>query len=224
MPYVLRVALLVLICLTTGALHAGDSGDAPKVAVLRLTDALNNSKSFMGRMEVHKQDRATVSAKIKEYTDTIQKLQNSIEALTKGSEKLATAQQDLEEVKAKREAFAGWWEKELERRYMAAVQDEYVLMRDTLAAFCKQRSIKIVVQSAAKDIGSPNSFAMNLRLDGQTALYWDADQDITEAYVGFANQRWAERVEKEKSGTTTTTPVPTPAPVGPAPQPNGGAP
>ncbi|MEK7411818.1 MAG: hypothetical protein AAB263_00705 [Planctomycetota bacterium] len=218
MPYLLRAVHFVLICMTTVVLHAGDSGDAPKVAVLRLTDALNSSKSFLTRSEVHRQDRTNFQAKMKEFADTIQKLQNSIEALPRGSERSAQAQLELEATKANREAFAGWWEKELERRYMVLVQDEYLLMRETLAAFCKQRSIKIVVQSAAKEMGAPNSFALNLRLDGQTALYWDADQDITDAYVGFANQRWTERVDKDKA-VPTTTPAPAPQPV--APQPNG---
>jgi Skp family chaperone for outer membrane proteins len=184
---------LLLALLISTILCAGDSGDAPKVAVIRLVDAINASKSYQGRIEVFKQEKAGIDAKVKEFDEQIQKLNTSLEALPAGNEKLAQIQEEQEATKARREAFVRRVTADFERRQITIIREQYQVARVLLAEFCKARGIKIVVQAASDDVGARDIMLMNLRVEMQTALYWDADQDITDAYVGFANQKFAEK-------------------------------
>ena len=193
----MRLILALLLSLPLLPLAAGDSGDAPKVAVLRLVDAINATKSYQARIDVFKQEKAGIDAKVKEFEEQIQKLTTSIEAIPAGNEKLGQLQEELEATKARREAFVRRITSEFERRQIAIIREQYQVARGLLGEFCRQRGIKIVVQAAENEIGARDLMLMNLRVEMQTALYYDADQDITDAFVGFANQKFAEKaVEK----------------------------
>lgn len=195
MPKTLFAALLLVSC---AWLNAGDSGDAPKIAVLRLGDAINASKSFQARMDVVKRERAVIEAKAKELDDQVQKLTTTLEALPANNEKQGSLQEDLESTKARREAYVRRNSQDLERKQILMLREVYHDTSLRLAEFCKSRGIKIVVQAAEKELGAPSLVMMNLRIEMQTALYFDADQDITDAFVGFLN----------------TTPAAAPAPAG----------
>ncbi|HAT10775.1 MAG TPA: hypothetical protein DCS97_09335 [Planctomycetes bacterium] len=192
-PFGSTMPRLLLALLVSSLLCAGDSGDAPKVAVIRLVDAINASKSYQGRIEVFKQEKAGIDAKVKEFDEQIQKLNTSLEALPAGNEKLGQIQEEQEATKARREAFVRRVTADFERRQITIIREQYQVARVLLAEFCKARGIKIVVQAASDDVGARDIMLMNLRVEMQTALYWDADQDITDAYVGFANQKFAEK-------------------------------
>jgi Skp family chaperone for outer membrane proteins len=175
---------LVLAC----TLKAGDSGDAPKVAVLRLFDAINATKTYQARIEVLKKEKAAIDAKAKEFEDAIQKLGNAIEALPQGNEKLGQLQEELDATKARRESFVRRISQDFERRNIILIRDQYQATLQQLAGFCRERGIKIVVQAAEKDVGVRDLMLMNIRIETQTALFWDADQDITDAFIGYVNQ------------------------------------
>jgi hypothetical protein len=192
-PFGSTMPRLLLALLVSSILCAGDSGDAPKVAVIRLFDAINASKSYQGRMGVFEQEKSGVDAKVKELDEQIQKFNTSLEALPAGNEKRGQILEELEATKARREAFVRRVIADLEGRQITIIREQYQVARALLAEFCKARGIKIVVQAASDDIGLPNIKLLNLRVEMQTALYWDADQDITDAYVGFANQKFAEK-------------------------------
>jgi len=192
-PFGSTMPRLLLALLVSSLLCAGDSGDAPKVAVIRLVDAINASKSYQGRIEVFKQEKAGIDAKVKEFDEQIQKLNTSLEALPAGNEKLGQIQEEQEATKARREAFVRRVTADFERRQITIIREQYQVARVLLAEFCKARGIKIVVHAASDDVGARDIMLMNLRVEMQTALYWDADQDITDAYVGFANQKFAEK-------------------------------
>lgn len=185
--------LLALILILASNLSAGDSGDAPKFAVLRLVDAINASRSYQARIEGFKAEKAKIDAQVKAFEESIQKLTTAIEAIPAGNEKLAQIQEELEATKARREAFVRRVTQQFERDQIAIIREQYQLARGLLADFCRQRGIKIVVQAAENEIGARDIMLMNLRVEMQTALFWDADQDITDAFVGFANQKYAEK-------------------------------
>ena len=187
----LFLALLLLVPLVPAV--AGDSGDAPKVAVLRLVDAITGSRTYQARMEQFKQEKAQIDARVKEFDDQIQKLTTSIEAIPPGNEKLGQLQEELEATKARRESYVRRVSSEFERKQIAIIREQYQTAIGLLGEFCKARGIKIVVQAAEKEIGARDLMTMNLRVEMQTALYYDADQDITDAYIGFANQKSAEK-------------------------------
>ena len=162
------------------------------------------------------QERATADAKLKEFAETMQKLKTALEALPAGNEKAAQIQQDLDETKARSDAYYRRQSEAFDRRMSAFIREQYASVIEQLGLFCKQRGIKIVVQAAEKDLPPAEVRSLNMRIEMQTALYWDADQDITDAFVGFINQRWA-----EKNAAPAPAPVPAPAPA-PATPPNGG--
>ena len=195
----LLLALALVLLAPFAPLTAGDTGDAPKVAVLRLVDAINASKSYQARMEVFKQEKAQIDARIKEFDDTIQKLTTSIEAIPAGNEKLGQLQEELEATKARREAYGRRASADFERRQIGIIREQYALAIVQLGAFCKGRGIKIVVQAAEKDLAARDLMLMNLRVEMQTALYYDLDQDITDAYVGFANQKFTEKAGEKSA-------------------------
>lgn len=190
----------ILVLLLAALAAAGDSGDAPKVAVLRLIDAISASRSYQARIEAFKQDKAQVDAKIEEFDKQVQRLTTALEALPKGSEKVGQIQEELESTKARRDAFVRRVSGEYEARQIAIIREQYGLARTVLAEFCKARGIKIVVQAAESEIGARDIMLMNLRVEMQTALYWDADQEITDAFIAFANQRYAEKAAGEAQG------------------------
>ncbi len=190
----MRLLLAFLLLVPLVPVSAGDSGDAPKVAVLRMIDAINGSKSYQARMAVFKQEVALIEARIKEFEDTIRKLSTSIEAIPAGNEKLGQLHEELESTKARREVFVRRVSGDIDRRNVAIIREQYQIAIALLGEFCKSRGIKIVVQAAEKDIGAPIPMQMNLRVEMQTALYYDTDQDITDAYIGFANQKFTEKV------------------------------
>ena len=161
--------------------------------MLRLVDAINASKSYQAKIEVFKQDKAGIDAKIKEFDEQTQKLTTSIEAIPAGNEKLGQLQEELEATKARREAFVRRISATFESRQIGIIREQYQIALGLLGDFCKTRGIKIVVQAAEKEIGARDLMLMNLRVEMQTALYYDADQDITEAFVGFANQKYSEK-------------------------------
>jgi len=191
----MRLLLALLLVLPVLPLAAGDSGDAPKVAVLRLVDAINASKTYQARIEHFKQEKAQIDAKVKEFDEQIQKLTTSIEAIPAGNEKLGQLQEEFESTKARRDAYTRRVAGEFERRQIAIIREQYGIAMALLAEFCKSRGIKLVVQAAEKDVAARDLMLMNLRVEMQTALYFDADQDITDAFIGFANQKFAEKAE-----------------------------
>lgn len=188
MPRIASSAIALLLILSA-ALSAGDAADAPKVAVLRLIDAINASKTYQARIDGFKKDQAQVQARIKELEDGMQKLSTSLDALPQGSDKIAGIQEELETTKSKHDAFVRRMQGEFERRQIALIKESYQQTIALLAEFCKARGIKIVVQAANTDFSAPDRVVMNLRVEMQTALYYDADQDITDAFVGFVNAR-----------------------------------
>lgn len=201
-----RTFLAAFLLLCSCWLSAGDSGDAPKVAVLRLFDSINASKSYQAKMEVFKRDRAAIEAKAKEFEEQIQKLTTSLEALPANNEKLGGLQEELESTKARREAYVRRQSQELERKQILMLREVYHDTSLRLAEFCKGRGIKIVVQAAERELGASSMLMMNMRIEMQTALFFDADQDITDAFIGFLNN--------PPAPAATSAPAPTPAPAG----------
>lgn len=194
-PTMRRVLLLAIFAALAG-LAAGDSGDAPRYAVLRLVDAINASRSYQESIERFRQEEAQIKARVKEFDDQVQKLSTAIEALPPGSERLAQLQEELEATKARRDAFVRRVSTDFERRQVAIIREQYQLTLQRLAEFSRQRGIRLVLQAADRDVTARDLMLMNLRVEMQTALYYDPALDITEAFIGFVNQRHAEGAAK----------------------------
>jgi Skp family chaperone for outer membrane proteins len=191
----MRLLLLLVLCACTTGLFAGDAG-APSTsgsdqAVLRLDEAIRGSKSYLARIEQLKKDKAEAEAQLKQMEEQVQKLTGSLEVLSPASEKFAQAQEEREVLKTRSELLAKRTRALLDRKHGALLKETYEILRGHLAAFAKERKIKLVVLAPNHDIpgGGANDILMQLGM--QTALYYDPSLDITEAFIAYANGRHA---------------------------------
>ena len=81
--------------------------------------------------------------------------------------------------------------KSLDRSHGALLKECYAVLRGHLAAFAKERHIKLVVMAPNPDLPNGSSNELLMQLGMQSALYYDAALDITEPFIAFANGRFA---------------------------------
>jgi Skp family chaperone for outer membrane proteins len=177
-------------------------------AVLRLDEAIRNSKVYLARVDVLKKEKAEAEGALKQMEESMQALDGKLQAFNPNSEKFAQAQEELEVLKVKRELLAKRTRSALDRRHGAALKETYEALRKHLSAFAKERGIRMVTLAPNPDLPPLSSNDMQIQLGLQTALYFDPSMDITEAFIAFANSRF---------GSDATTPSPVSAPAAPVP-------
>lgn len=190
----MRLLLLLVLCACTTGTFAGDAGASPTnldYAVLRLDEVIRGSKSYLARIEQLKKDQAETGALLKQMEEQIQKLTGSLEVLSPASEKFAQAQEEREVLKTRSELLAKRTRSLLERRHGALLKETYEILRGHLAAFAKERKIKLVVLAPNHEIPNGGANDILMQLGMQTALYYDPSLDITEAFIAYANGRHA---------------------------------
>jgi hypothetical protein len=79
----------------------------------------------------------------------------------------------------------------LDRKHGALIKETYEVLRGHLTAFAKERHIKLVVSAPNPDLPNGGANDILMQLGMQTALYYDASLDITEAFIAYANGRIA---------------------------------
>lgn len=191
----MRMLLLLLLCACTVSTFAGDAGapttTGPDYAVLRLDEALRTSKVYLARIEQLKKDKGEVDAHLKQMEEQQQKLTGSLEVLSPVSDKFAQAQEEREVLKVKSELLAKRSRAILERRHGALLKETFEVLRGHLASFAKERHIRLIVLAPNPEMPNGGSNEILMQLGMQTALYYDKSIDITEAFIAFANGRYA---------------------------------
>jgi Skp family chaperone for outer membrane proteins len=181
------------------------------VAVLRLDEAIRNSKTYLARVEMLKKEKAEAEGILKQMEEQMQALDGKLQAFNPSSDKFAQAQEEMEVLKVKRELLAKRTRSTLDRRHGAALKEAFDVLRKHLAAFAKERSLRMVTLAPNPDMPPLSSNDMQMQLGLQTALYYDPSLDITEAFIAFANSRFANDGAAHSSAPAPT-PAPTPAP------------
>jgi Skp family chaperone for outer membrane proteins len=192
MSFRLPILLLLAVALSAGEAAA----EAPKVAVLRLTDAIRGTRLYQGKMAQFKQEAAKLEAQAKELEEQLTRLQNAIEALPPANEKFARTQEELELTKTRRELFIRRSNAEMDRANVIAIRECFQLVRAMLKDFCTERGIKLVVQAGMPEVNGRNLEQLTMQLATETALYWEDSQDITDAFIAFVNARAGEQPAK----------------------------
>lgn len=200
----MRLLLLLVLCACTVGTFAGDAG-APATsgtdyAVLRLDEALRTSKVYLARIDQIKKDKGEVDAALKQMDEQIQKLTTNLEVLSPLSDKFAQAQEEREMFKVKSELLSKRSRALLERRHGALLKETYEVLRGHLAAFAKERRIRLVVLAPNPELPNGGSNEILMQLGMQTALYYDPALDITEAFIAFANGRYAAEAPTAPAG------------------------
>ena len=212
----LLLSLLVLCTCTTG-IFAGDVAIVPTTApvvgpeqaVLRLDEVLRNSKLYQVRFEQLKKDQVEVEAQLKQMGEQMSTLNNKLEVLSPTNEKFAQAEEEFQVLKVKRELLKNRAGKFLDRSHGALLKECFAVLRGHLAAFAKERHIKLVLMAPNPDLPNGGSSELLMQLGMQSALYFDASFDITEPFIAYANGRFAATTP---TPTTTSPPTPTTAP------------
>ncbi len=191
----MRLFLLLVLCACTTGSFAGEAGvpatSAPDHVVLRLDEAIRNSKQYLARLEQLKKDKADAEAHLKQLEEQGQVLNGKLEVLSPASDKFAQAQEEREIIKVKTELLAKRTRALLDRRHGALLKESYDILRGHLATFAKERRIKLVTLAPNPDMPNGGSNEILMQLGMQTALYYDASLDITEAFVAYVNGRFA---------------------------------
>jgi len=191
----MHLLLLLLLCACTVSTFAGDAGapstSGPDHAVLRLDEVIRNSKLYLARVDQLKKDKAETEAHLKQMEEQLQNLNGKLEVLSPASEKFAQAQEEREVLKTRSELLAKRTRALLDRRHGALLKETYDILRGHLAAFAKERRIKLVVLAPNADIPNGGANDILMQLGMQTALYYDSTLDITEAFIAYANGRIA---------------------------------
>ncbi|MBA3699101.1 MAG: OmpH family outer membrane protein [Planctomycetes bacterium] len=207
----MRLLLLLVLCACTVSTFAGDAGapstSGPDYAVLRLDEALRTSKVYLARIDQLKNDKSEVDDHLKQMDMRLQEVNRSLEVLSPTSDKFAQAQEEREVLKVKSELLAKRSRAILDRRHGALLKETYDVLRAQLADFAKERRIRLITLAPNPEIPNGGSNEMLMQLGMQTALYYDPALDITDAFIAFANGRYAAQA--------TPGPVP-PAPSAPA--------
>lgn len=191
----MRLLLLLVLCACTTGTFAGDAGAPSTInsdyAVLRLDEALRGSKLYLTRIEQIKKDKAEAEAQLKQMDDQLQNLSGKLEVLSPASDKFAQAQEEREVLKTKSELLAKRTRALLDRKHGALLKETYEVIRGHLAAFAKEHKIKLVVLAPNHELPNGGSNDILMQLGMQTALYYDPSLDITEAFIAYANGRYA---------------------------------
>jgi hypothetical protein len=200
----MRLLLLLVLCVCTTGTFAGDAGapatSGPEYAVLRLDEALRTSKVYLARIEQIKKDKGEIDAHLKQMDEQIQKLNGSLEVLSPLSEKFAQAQEEREMLKVKSELLSKRSRALLERRHGALLKETYEVLRGHLAAFAKERRIRLVTLAPNPELPNGGSNEILMQLGMQTSLYYDPALDITEPFIAFANGRYAAEAPATPAG------------------------
>lgn len=192
MRTLIALALCVLAGLASGTATAGDTKPLNgAVAVLRLDEAIRNSKVYTGRLEALKKDKAEAEGALKQMEEKLQQLSGQLEVLSPNSDKYAQAQEEIEVIKTKREFLAKRVRGTLDRRHGAALKEAYDSLRSQLKDFCKEKGIALVTLAPNPEIAAASSSDVQMQLGFQTSLYYDPALDITEAFIAFANAKLA---------------------------------
>ena len=214
----LLLSLFVLCACTTG-IFAGDVAIVPTTAavvgteqaVLRLDEVLRNSKLYQVRFEQLKKDQVEVEAQLKQMGEQMSTLNSKLEVLSPANEKFSQAEEEFQVLKVKRELLKNRAGKFLDRSHGALLKECFAVLRGHLAAFAKERHIKLVLMAPNPDLPNGGSSELLMQLGMQSALYFDASFDITEPFIAYANGRFA------ATTSTPTTPSPPTPTIAPAP-------
>ncbi len=200
----MRLLLLLVLCACTASSFAGEAGapstSGPDYAVLRLEEAIRNSKMYQARLDQLKKERSETEAQLKQMEEQLQNLNGKLEVLSPTSEKFAQAQEEREVLKVKSELLAKRVRVLLDRRHGASLKETYEVLRGHLAAFAKERKIKLVVLAPEPKMPNAGSNEVSMQLGMQTALYYDDSLDITEEFIAFSNGRSAAEAPAAPAG------------------------
>ena len=168
--------------------------------MLRLDEALRNSKQYLARVEQLKKDKAEAEALLKQMEEQVQKLTGSLEVLSPASEKFAQAQEEREVLKTRSELLAKRTRAMLDRKHGALLKETFEVLRGHLATYAKDHRLKLVLLAPNPELPPGTSNDLLMQLGMQSALYFDKSLDITEAFIAYANGRYAAEAPAAPAG------------------------
>jgi Skp family chaperone for outer membrane proteins len=194
------LCLFAVVC--TIPLTAGDAKPAPKVAVLRLQEVINNCKYYSTRVEGLQQEQNEIKKTLKEMDEKLKQYDNQLGVLAPTNERYPQIQEEskLLELKFKltRDRSMG----AIDRRHAAIIKETFGILRQHLKDYSKERGIQMVHLAPNGELKAPSAAEMGLELGLQSLLYFDESLDITTEFIQFVNAKYAaEKPAAEGQGT-----------------------
>ena len=207
----MRAALPVLLLIASLAAAAAGAAEAHplRVAVLRLEDVLRNAKVYSARIDGLKKEKAEADAKLKQFSDQQQQLENQIQALNPGNEHYYQAAEEAEVIKVRAKFYMDRARGGLERKNAVALKECYATVRAALKDYCVEKGLDLVTLAPNPEVQA-NPENIQLQLGLQSVLYFDPALDITDGFIAFLNARYA---------ADAGAPAPLPGPLAPTPAP-----
>jgi Skp family chaperone for outer membrane proteins len=199
--------LIVLsVSLSLSAQNAAEAKpEAPRIAVLRLEDALTAYKKYTTAMDQLKKDVAESKAQINALDERLKQLDSQLQVMKPDSENYVKQVEEFEVTKLKEKLLVERGNSDIDKRRAVLVKESYASLRTALQAFCQERGIKIVHLAPNPELQAANNKDLNQQLFAQSVLYFDPSLDITEAFIPYLNERWsAEGASKGADGGGTT--------------------
>lgn len=207
---ILSLTMLLALAITAGAADA--KPEAPRIAVLRLEEAMLAFKGYNGGMEALKKDVAEGQAQIKKMEEKLQELDSKLQVLQQDSPAFAKTQEEFETLNLRRKMTVERGNQDIARRRAKLLKDGYAGLRVHLKSFCQERGIKLVHLAPNPELQGTDNKELNLQLFTQGVLYYDTTLDITEAFVPYLNERWSAGDGDLAPKAEPAVPAPAPAP------------
>jgi Skp family chaperone for outer membrane proteins len=225
MRLLLPVILLAALVMAPFAAAADDQGDAPRIAVLRLNDAMVGFKFYVAGMQKIKVEVAAGEGKLHAMEQRIDQLQTMMQSLNPENEAYAKSELECEQTKAAFKVLLNRGQAEINAKHMAVIKDSFTRLHAVLADYCKEKGIKLVHLAPNPDLDGQNGTDQNLaevtnELFMQDVLYFDPSYDITNSFVAYLNAHVPADAAPDVAGASATAatasaPASAAAPAGP---------
>jgi Skp family chaperone for outer membrane proteins len=208
--------LSALCCPRAAAADVPAQAEAPRIAVLRLQDTLLGFKMYADGLAKLKQEHAERQAKLNALEERMKDLDGKMQVLDKDGDAFASAQLELKSLDLEDKMSADRGTRVLADESATLLKESFATMRGILRSFCQDHGIKLVHLAPNSDIQSADYREVDQALLTQTVLYFDPALDITDAFIPYLNQRWADQLAKA-SVAPPAPKAPDAAPAPPAP-------
>jgi Skp family chaperone for outer membrane proteins len=221
MRAVLLLCVLASLAGNAAAAETKPAPTTPRIAVLRLDEAIRNSKLYSTRLEALRKEKTDAESQLKQMDEQLQQLDNGLQGLNPTNDRYAKMSEDFEVLKLKRKMVADRARGDLDRRHAQLLKQTYDSLRGQLKDYARDNGIGLVELVPNAELQAASSTDVQLQLGLQSVLYYDPALDITEAFIGYANGRFAAEAVSGPLLPPLADPKAAPQPAGTPGQPAG---
>jgi Skp family chaperone for outer membrane proteins len=212
----LAAAMLMAPSVTCALVAAEPATSAPKIAVLRLEEVLNQSRPWQEAQVVWKQAKADIEKQLGEMEEAIKQREGQLQILKPESEQYPRIQEEVETLKLRRKMKIDRFRADLDRKRLVVVRTSFTGLMEKLKQFCQEKGVKIVHLQPSMELNAPNAADVLMELATKSVLYADPETDITEAFLRYLGNSPVRNGDAAPAEVVPPLAAPAPAPAGAA--------